>query len=166
MKKLITNAVVLDMTTEKPNPRKADILINNNIIERIDTVIDNVEVDEKINAKNMIVMPGLVNTHTHVAMSIFRGYKDDRKLMDWLENAIFPVEDKLEPEDIYWNSYLSCLEMIKSGTTTFNDMYFGMDKIIDVVEKTGLRAVVAWCITDNSIRDKVERTREFCKKYN
>mgnify|MGYP000263246204 FL=1 len=166
MKKLITNAVVLDMTTEKPNPRKADILINDNIIERIDTVIDDVEVDEKINAKNMIVMPGLVNTHTHVAMSIFRGYKDDRKLMDWLENAIFPVEDKLEPEDIYWNSYLSCLEMIKSGTTTFNDMYFGMDKIIDVVEKTGLRAVVAWCITDNSIRDKVERTREFCKKYN
>ena len=72
------------------------------------------------------LMPGLINTHTHLAMSIFRGYKDDRKLMDWLENAIFPVEDKLEPDDIYWNSYLSCIEMIKSGTTTCNDMYFGM----------------------------------------
>lgn len=166
MKKLISNAIVLDMTTEIPNPRKVDILINDNIIEKIDNSIDDTDVDEKINAKNMIVMPGLVNTHTHVAMSIFRGYKDDRKLMDWLENAIFPVEDKLEPDDIYWNSYLSCLEMIKSGTTTFNDMYFGMDKTVDVVNKTGLRAVVAWSITDDSIRDKVEKTKEFCKLYN
>ena len=99
-------------------------------------------------------------------MSIFRGYKDDRKLMDWLENAIFPVEDKLEPEDIYWNSYLSCLEMIRTGTTTCNDMYFGMNKAIEAIENTGLRALVAWSITDDSIRDKVERTREYAKKYN
>ena len=94
MKKLIKNAYILDMVGDVADIRKSDILINDNIIERIDREIDE-EVDEKINAKNMIVMPGLVNTHTHLAMSIFRGYKDDRKLMDWLENAIFPVEEQI-----------------------------------------------------------------------
>lgn len=153
------------MVGEEANLRKADILIHGNRIAKIEPEIEE-EVQEKINAKNMIVMPGLVNTHTHLAMSIFRGYKDDQKLMDWLENAIFPVEDKLEPDDIYWNSFLSCIEMIKSGTTTCNDMYFGMNKVIESIEDTGLRAVVAWCMTDDAIRDKVEKTREYAKKYN
>lgn len=167
MKTLITNAYVLDMVGDVPNIDKKDILINDNIIEKIDKDIDkNLEVDERINAKNMLVMPGLINTHTHLAMSIFRGYKTDKKLMDWLENAIFPVEDKLKPEDIYWNSYLSCLEMIKSGTTTCNDMYFGMNKTVEAIRDTGLRAVVAWCIKDDSIKDKVEQTREYAKMYN
>ena len=165
MKTLITNAHILDMVKDVPNIRKVDILINENIIEKIENQIDE-SVDLKINAKNMIVMPGLVNTHTHLAMSIFRGYKDDRKLVDWLENAIFPVEDKLEPDDLYWNSCLSCIEMIKSGTTTCNDMYFGMNKAIEAIENTGLRAVVAWCITDDSIKDKVEQTRKYAEKYN
>lgn len=172
MKKLIQNAYVLDMVDDIPNIRKSDILIDENIIEKIDKEINIEDIDtekeniEIINAKNMLIMPGLVNTHTHAAMSIFRGYKDDRKLMDWLENAIFPVEDKLQPNDIYWNAYLSCLEMIKSGTTTCNDMYFGMDKTIEAIEATGMRAIVAWCITDNSIKDKLDRTREYAKIYN
>ena len=166
MKTLITNAYVLDMLGDEPDIKKSDILIEDNIIIKMQRDLSEEVVDEKINAKNMVVMPGLVNTHTHLAMSIFRGYKDDRKLMDWLENAIFPVEDKLEPEDIYWNSYLSCLEMIRTGTTTCNDMYFGMNKAIEAIENTGLRALVAWSITDDSIRDKVERTREYAKKYN
>lgn len=167
MKTLITNAYILDMVGDTANIEKKEILINDNIIEIIDKEIDkNIEVDEKINAKNMLVMPGLVNTHTHLAMSIFRGYKADKKLMDWLEDAIFPVEDKLQPEDIYWNSYLSCLEMIKSGTTTCNDMYFGMNKTVEAINDTGLRAVVAWCIKDDAIKDKIEKTREFAKIYN
>lgn len=166
MKTLITNAYVLDMLGDEPDIKKSDILIEDNIIVKMERDLSEEVVDEKINAKNMVVMPGLVNTHTHLAMSIFRGYKDDRKLMDWLENAIFPVEDKLESEDIYWNSYLSCLEMLRSGTTTCNDMYFGMNKVIEAIENTGLRALVAWSMTDDSIRDKVEKTREYAKKYN
>ncbi len=165
MKKLIKNAYILDMVGETANIRKADILIKDKKIEKIEPEIEE-EVEQKINAKNMLIMPGLINTHTHLAMSIFRGYKDDRKLMDWLENAIFPVEDKLKPDDIYWNSYLSCLEMIKSGTTTCNDMYFGMNKVIEAIEATGLRVVVAWCMTDDSINDKAQKTREYAKKYN
>lgn len=167
MRTLITNAYVLDMVGDTANIEKKDILINENIIEKIEKDIDkDIQIDEKINARNMLVMPGLVNTHTHLAMSIFRGYKADQKLIDWLENAIFPVEDKLKPEDIYWNSYLSCLEMIKSGTTTCNDMYFGMNKTVEAINDTGLRAVVGWCIKDDSIKDKVEKTREYAEKYN
>lgn len=166
MKKLIKNAYILDMVGAVANVRKSDILINENRIEKIEPEIDEQEAEEKINAKNMLVMPGLVNTHAHLAMSIFRGYRDDKKLMDWLENAIFPVEDKLEPDDIYWNSFLSCLEMIKSGTTTCNDMYFGMNKTIEAIEATGLRANVAWSMTDDSIGDKADKTREYAKKYN
>lgn len=165
MKTLIANGYILDMVGDEPNIRKSDILLEDNKIVKIDKEILQ-EVDEKINAKNMLIMPGLVNTHTHLAMSIFRGYKADRKLMDWLENAIFPVEDKLKPEDIYWNSYLSCLEMIKSGTTTCNDMYFGMNKTVEAINDTGLRAVVAWCMKDDSIKDKVEQTRKYAKLYN
>ena len=166
MKTLITNAYVLDMVGSTANIEKKDILISDNIIEKIDKNIEEKETYEKINAKNMLVMPGLINTHTHLAMSIFRGHKTDKKLMDWLEKAIFPVEEKLKPEDIYWNSYLSCLEMIKSGTTTCNDMYFGMNKTIEAINDTGMRAVVAWCIKDDSIKNKPEKTREFAKKYN
>ena len=165
MKKLIKNAYLLDMVGETAHIQKADILIKDQKIAKIEPEIEE-EVDQKINAKNMLVMPGLVNTHTHLAMSLFRGYKDDRKLMDWLENAIFPVEDKLKPDDIYWNAYLSCLEMIKSGTTTCNDMYFGMNKVVEAIEATGLRAVVAWCMTDDAINDKAEKTREYARKYN
>ena len=167
MKTLITNAYVLDMVGDTANIEKKDIIINDNIIEKIDKNLEeNDEEYNKINAKNMLVMPGLINTHTHLAMSIFRGHKTDKKLMDWLEKAIFPVEEKLKPEDIYWNSYLSCLEMIKSGTTTCNDMYFGMNKTIEAITDTGIRAVVAWCIKDDSIKNKVEKTREYAKKYN
>ena len=165
MKLLIKNAYLLDMVGDVPNVRKTDILVVDNKIAKIEENIEDIDA-QVIDAKENIVMPGLVNTHTHLAMSIFRGYKDDKKLMDWLENAIFPVEDKLKPEDIYWNSYLSCIELIKSGTTTFNDMYFRMDKTIEAAEESGLRAVIAWCITDTSIKDKITRTREFHEKYN
>ena len=165
MKTLIKNATLLDMVKDEPNIRKTDILIDENIIVQIKENIEDQEA-QIIDAKEKLVMPGFVNTHTHLAMSIFRGYKDDQKLMDWLENAIFPVEEKLRPEDIYWNSFLSCIELIKTGTTTFNDMYFRMDKTIEAVEESGLRGVIAWSITDTSIKDKLTRTRQYHEKYN
>jgi len=168
MKTLITNAYVLDMVGNTANIQQKDIIINNNIIEKIDNNLkqNNEEYYKIIDAKNMLVMPGLINTHTHLAMSIFRGHKTDKKLVNWLENAIFPVEEKLSSEDIYWNSYITCLEMIKSGTTTCNDAYFRMDKTVEAIRDVGMRAIVAWCIKDDSIKNKPEKTREFAKKYN
>ena len=77
-----------------------------------------------IDARDSLVMPGLVNCHTHAAMTCFRGIADDLKLEDWLNNYIFPAEAKnLDKELAYWGSLLACAEMVKSGTTTFCDMY-------------------------------------------
>lgn len=163
MRILIKNALVLDMIN--PNIQKKDLLINDKIIEKIETEI-RCDADKIINASGKVLMPGLINTHTHLPMSIFKGYKDDQKLMDWLTKAIFPVEDNLKEEDFYWNSCLSLLEMIKSGTTTCNDMYFGTEQIIKAIELFGMRANVSWCVTDDSIRDKFDKTREYANKYN
>jgi len=162
---LIKNANIIDMVEEVPSVKKGDIYIEKNVIKKIGKNLE-LNADEIIDVTGKIVMPGLVNTHTHLPMSIFKGYKDDRSLMDWLNNAIFPIEDKFQEDDFYYNSCLSILEMIKSGTTTCNDMYFGTEKIIEAIEKTGIRANVSWCITDNSIRDKIEKTREYSRKYN
>ena len=96
-----------------------------------------------IDGTGMIALPGFVNCHTHAAMTLLRGYADDLPLMEWLTEKIWPIEDKLTPEDVYWGSMLSCLEMIKSGTTTFADMYFHMEQTAQAVEKSGLRACLS-----------------------
>ena len=162
---LIKNAFVLDMVGESSQIKNEDVYIEENRIKYIGKNLSQ-SADYIIDGTGKILMPGLINTHTHLPMSIFKGYKDDKSLMDWLNNAIFPVEDKLQSDDFYYNSCLSILEMIKSGTTTCNDMYFGTERIIDAIEKMGIRANVSWCITDGSINDKPEKTREYVKKYN
>lgn len=100
------------------------------------------EPDEIIDATGMAATPGLVNCHTHAAMTLFRGYADDLPLMDWLAQKIWPIEAKLNSEDVYWGSLLAGLEMLKSGTTTFADQYFEMDRVAQAVDEIGLRAVL------------------------
>lgn len=84
-------------------------------------------------------MPGLINTHAHVPMSIFRETVDGYGTQDWLEKEIWPMEEKMTKEDIYKASLLSCIEMIKTGTTTINDMYFMTEEIIKAAKDTGIR---------------------------
>jgi 5-methylthioadenosine/S-adenosylhomocysteine deaminase len=98
-------------------------------------------VPEKVlDAGDMLALPGFVNCHTHAAMTILRSYADDLPLMRWLKEKIWPFEARLEEDDIYWATMLCCLEMIRSGTTTFADMYFHMFKVAEAVEKAGIRA--------------------------
>jgi len=99
--------------------------------------------EKRIDATNHLVLPGFINTHTHAAMTLLRGYADDLPLMEWLETKIWPLEDKLCAEDAYWGSMLAIVEMIKSGTTCFSDMYFFMDQTARAVEETGIRAVLS-----------------------
>ncbi|MEG1726309.1 MAG: amidohydrolase [Acidaminococcaceae bacterium] len=96
--------------------------------------------DKVIDGANHLAAPGLVNTHTHAAMTLLRSYADDMVLMDWLQNKIWPAEAKLNREDIYWGTMLAITEMLKSGTTTFADMYFEMDRVAEAVAETGIRA--------------------------
>jgi len=99
--------------------------------------------DEVLDAGGAPLVPGLVNGHTHAAMTLFRGHGDDLPLMQWLEEKIWPLEAKLEPEDVYWGTRLACLEMIRSGTVRFWDMYWHPEATARAVEDAGLRATVA-----------------------
>jgi len=96
--------------------------------------------DETLDATGSLVIPGLVNAHTHVAMTLLRGYADDKPLDPWLREDIWPAEAELTPDDIEAGAELGAVEMIRSGTTAFADMYFATDRIADVVDRAGLRA--------------------------
>ncbi len=102
----------------------------------------------EIDGQGKVAMPGLVNCHTHVAMTLFRGLADDEPLDVWLGKTIWPLEKKLKPRDVCAGALLGCLEMIKSGTTCFGDMYFHEGMVATAVERSGLRAALAEGIFD------------------
>jgi 5-methylthioadenosine/S-adenosylhomocysteine deaminase len=99
--------------------------------------------DTTIDADGLTITPGLVNAHTHAAMSLFRGYGDDLPLMDWLRHRIWPSEARLTADDVYWGTRLAALEMIRSGTVCFWDMYWFQFDVAQAVVDAGLRAVVS-----------------------
>ena len=118
-----------------------------------------------INGANKAIMPAFYNTHNHAAMSILRGYSDDKNLQDWLTQDIWPLEAKLTPEDIYIASRLAILEMIKSGTVFFADMYFFEKQTMQAVKEMGIRAAVSFFEMDLFDKDttaqKIEETKNF-----
>jgi 5-methylthioadenosine/S-adenosylhomocysteine deaminase len=114
------------------------------------------EADYLIDGNGSLALPGLVNTHTHAAMSLLRGYADDMILQDWLAQKIWPLEAHLTPKDVYWGTKLACLEMIRSGTTAFNDMYFMMDQAAKAVDQAGIRAVLSYGFIDLFSEEKRE----------
>ena len=135
--------------TPKGIEEKKNIVIKDSVIDSVSDSLAGVDkTDDIIDASGFFVIPGLVNAHTHAAMTLFRGYGDDVSLQDWLEKKIFPVEDKLKPKDIYWGSMLGIVEMIKSGTTCFNDMYYFMSEVARAADKSGIRAVLSRGLTD------------------
>ncbi len=101
------------------------------------------EADRTIDGTGQVALPGLVNAHTHAAMVLFRGYGDDMQLQDWLTTRIWPAEGKLTGDDVYWGTRLACLEMIRTGTVAFADMYFFGPRMADAVHDGGLRGVVS-----------------------
>jgi 5-methylthioadenosine/S-adenosylhomocysteine deaminase len=119
-----------------------------------------------IDCREKVVMPGLVNSHTHVAMTLLRGISDNKQLDQWLEEDIFPSEEKIKTRDAYLGAVLGISEMLKTGTTTFNDMYFHMDEVAEAVEETGIRAVLSEGIIDqDGGREDIEEALEFVEKY-
>lgn len=141
---LITHVDVLTPTGVQKNHA---ISIENGYITSIMTNTESEQV--KSNAKNVLdgkgqlAAPGLINTHTHIAMGLFRNYADDLELMDWLETAIWPTEAKLNDEYVKYGTQLGIAEMLRSGTTTFSDMYFFMNTTAEMVKETGIRAVLS-----------------------
>ena len=125
-----------------------------------------------IDGRGCLSMPGLVNSHIHAPMSLFRGLADDLPLKTWLEEYIFPAEGKwVGKEFVYWGTLLSCAEMIRSGTTTFADGYFFEDRVAKAVQESGMRALLAQGILDFSTPDSsspqegVNRIRDFIETH-
>ena len=109
---------------------------------------------ETLDGKDRVVLPGLINGHAHSAMTLMRGIADDRELMDWLRNYIFPTEVRfVDPDFVRIGTELACWEMIRGGTTTFVDMYYFPDAVAEAVESCGLRVLVAPTVIDQKSPD-------------
>ena len=112
-------------------------------------LLDKYSSDVELNLENQLLIPGLINTHTHSPMSLMRGLADDLPLMDWLNNHIWPTEQKhVSAEFVFDGSLLACAEMIRSGTTCFNDMYFFPEETAHAVEQSGMRAILGLILID------------------
>ncbi|WP_406670121.1 amidohydrolase family protein [Methanolobus sp. ZRKC4] len=152
---IIENAYILTMDPDKRDIEKGVVVIENGIITEVGSSTDKTA-EKVIDAKDSIVMPGLINTHCHAGMTLFRGYADDMPLQDWLENHIWPAEAKVTDEDIYVGTQLACLEMIKSGTTAFADMYIHMDRVAQAVNESGMKAALSYGMIDFGDKEKAD----------
>lgn len=164
---LIKNANLVSMKEEKII-YGIDILIENSLIIKIDRNIEE-RTEKIIDATGKIVMPGLINTHAHIPMSIFRETVDGYKTQEWLERKIWPMEAKLTEEDAYYASMLSFIEMIKNGTTTANDMYYLQDSTLKSTINSGVRLQITRTIMDidgdgekriNELQDFIEKNKD------
>ncbi|WP_396610997.1 amidohydrolase [Haloferax sp. S1W] len=155
-----------DMTIER-----ADVLVDRTegTILDIGTDLD-ADASETLDADGCLVMPGLVNAHCHVSMTLLRGYADDKGLDAWLREDIWPAEAALTDEDIRIGAELGLVEMIKSGTTAFADMYFDVPEIVDAIDAAGLRARVGHGVVtigkdDDDAWDDIEESLRIAREY-
>ncbi|MDD7766150.1 MULTISPECIES: amidohydrolase [Anaerococcus] len=162
---LIENVKILTMVDGEVI-KNGNIYIENEKIKKITNDKIDFSYDKKIDGKNYLAMPGFVNAHTHVGMSLFRNFSDDVELMTWLNEKIWPLEDKLIEEDVYWASLLSHAEMIMTGTTSFADMYYFEDQTIKALEKSKMRAQISRGLTlEDKNYKKIEENIDLFKKY-
>ena len=143
---LIKNALILNPNNFEE--RKQSVLIKDDLIAEISDEIDESNVDKIIDASGKILLPGFINTHTHLSMTLFRGLADDLSLDSWLNDHIWPMEANLNGDYCYIGALLGAVELIKSGTTTFSDMYFYMEDVARAVDEAGLRAVLSYGMID------------------
>ena len=164
---LIKNGVLVTMDKDRRVLKNFSLAVEDGLITEIGKDLKG-EADFVLDAADKIVLPGLINAHTHLAMTLFRGIADDLELMKWLNEVIWPIEGKLEPGHVYAGSLLGCLEMITTGTTCFNDMYFFMDEVARSVKEAGIRGVLSYPIialegtdVDKLLREADEGVREY-----
>lgn len=137
-----------------------DVYIENEMIKEIGNNLD-YKASQIIDAGYKRIMPSFFNAHTHSAMTLLRGYADDMFLQEWLEKKIWPVEGRMTEEDIYWGTKLACLEMIKTGTTFFNDMYWFWHGTARAAEEMGLRGLIGAAFIDGFNDSKAEEQIKF-----
>ena len=143
---LLLHGTIITVDSDNSTYPDGYILVKDGVITGIGPYskeIESTDAKERIDATGKIIIPGLINAHTHAAMTLFRGLADDLKLEDWLQNHIWPAENKyMDKKAVRLGTELAIAEMLLSGTTTFNDMYFFEDVVAQVAKNTGMRAVV------------------------
>ncbi|WP_435100882.1 amidohydrolase [Halarchaeum sp. P4] len=149
---------------------ESDVLVDGESGEILDVGEDVEAADETLNAEGCLVMPGLVNAHCHAAMTLLRGYADDKPLESWLREDVWPVEAELTGEDVRVGTELALVELIKAGTTAFADMYFEMPEVAEAVKEAGLRArlghgVVGVGKEEDAARADHEESLAFAREY-
>ncbi len=154
---IIEGDYVVSMDNDGSVYKDAAVAVNEGIIVAIggaEEISGKYNADQVLQGDNKIVMPGLINGHSHAAMTLLRGVADDLALMDWLTNYIFPAEvEFVDAEFVRIGTELACWEMIRGGTTTFVDMYYFPDVIADVVESCGMRALISATVIDQRSPD-------------
>ena len=146
---LIHNGTILTMDGQKTVINAGVLTISGNEISYIGkNNKESITAKKTLDAQGGLILPGLVNSHTHAAMSLFRGLADDLPLMEWLQNYIFPVESKMDADFVRVGSLLACAEMILSGTTTFCDMYLFEEEVAKAAKEAGMRCLVGEVIYD------------------
>ena len=148
---LILNGLVLTLDTDSTIFKPGGIAIRDGKIEAVgpsDKIESAFESSEALDISGCVALPGLINAHTHAAMTLFRGLADDLPLMDWLQDHIFPAERRLNEQWVYWGTMLACAEMILSGTTAFCDMYLFEHKVAEAAKNAGVRARVGEVLYD------------------
>ncbi len=171
---LITNGTIII-----PEPKKSLIIDGCIIIDhgkimgmgRKEDIPILPEAKKTLDAGGGLILPGLVNTHTHAAMTLFRGLADDLPLMEWLNRYIFPAESRfLDPESVYWGTLLACAEMLLSGTTTFSDGYFFEEAAFKAADQAGMRGILAQGVIDLPApgvpdpKQNIQKAKEFIDK--
>ncbi|SHH00211.1 amidohydrolase [Tepidibacter thalassicus] len=168
MKILIKNIDIIRCEEEVKVEKNVFVGIENDKIKFISkNFLEDFKFDYEIDGKNKLLMPGFVNSHTHLPMSILRSVGSDTSLMDWLYNYIFPTEKKLTKKHAYLGSLLTLVEMIKSGTTAINDMYFFADEVAKAAYDSGIRASIGVNIVGDEFTDSMKsEIEDVYKNYN
>ncbi len=168
MKLLIKNINLVPIDGKRELIKNTNIYVEDDRIAYIGELKEDIKADVIIDGKGKVAMPGLINSHTHIGMSLLRNYADDLPLHDWLTQKIWPTEANLRAEDVYWGSLLSMVEMIQSGTTGFCDMYFFMDEVGKGLEQSGMRGILTRGLIEEKGKEeeKLKETKELYRNWN
>ena len=170
MKTLIDNIDIMTMDENHTFYKNGCILIEGDSIVYLGDksgLGSGTEYQSRIDGKRKLALPGFINTHTHTAMTLFRGQGSDMPLMSWLQEKIWPLEDKLKETDTYWLSLLAIAEMIRGGVTTFSDMYMFMEGTAQAVRDSGGRGILARGLQgpDDNSQKRLQETRELWQDW-
>lgn len=147
--------------------RNHDISVTGNRVEALTPAGQSRDraADEVVDGDGLLAVPGLINTHAHVPMAIFRGLAEDVDIATWFNEYIWPLESNLTEDDVFWGMQLGLAEMISAGVTSVADHYFHMDRVAAAVEQAGTRAALGWAVFGSQGREGIERTASFADEY-